>query len=182
MAIVTAAATLLAGCSLGGGGSKTTTQKPLPAAPSKMVLTSPAFAENERIPIRFTCDGSSQSPPLSWKGVPSRAAELALLLDDPDAPGGDFTHWTLYAMNPHTTAIRAGAPPAGAVEGKNSAGHNGYTGPCPPGGAGPHRYRFTLYALSQRAQLVPGATPDQFRAAVGRLAIAKGTLVGSYSR
>jgi len=182
VAIVTAAATLLAGCGLGGGGSKKTTTKPLPAAPAKIVLTSPAFAENERIPVRFTCDGASQTPPLSWKGVPSRAAELALSLDDPDAPGGDFTHWTLYAIDPSTTSMRAGAPPAGAVAGKNSAGRNGYTGPCPPGGAGPHRYRFTLYALSRRAQLVPGAPPDQFRTAVAQLAVARGTLVGSYSR
>ena len=177
VAIVTGLAALLCGCGGGGGG----TSKPVPSAPATLRLSS-AFVAGATIPNRFTCDGQDQSPPLAWSGVPSTARELALSLDDPDAPGGDFTHWLLYRIGLRPATIAAGGVPAGAALGRNSFGHNGYNGPCPPKGDKPHRYRFVLYALSRPLGLEAGASPDEFRAAVAPAAIAEGTLTGTYSR
>jgi Raf kinase inhibitor-like YbhB/YbcL family protein len=176
--VVTALALALCACGSGAGKSAA----PPPAAPVSMRLTSPAFAAGARIPARFTCDGQDQSPPLAWTGVPSKASELALSVDDPDAPGGGFTHWTLYAIAPHTSSIAAGRTPAGASAGRNSFGRAGYGGPCPPRGDPPHHYRFVLYALSAPLRLKPGASVDTFHAAVSGAATAEGTLTGTYSR
>ena len=177
VAIVTGLAAWLFGCGSGGGGST----KPVPSAPATLRLSS-AFVAGGTIPNRFTCDGEDTSPPLAWSGVPSTASELALSLDDPDAPGGDFTHWLLYRIGPRRPSIPAGGLPTGAAQGRNSFGHDRYNGPCPPKGAKPHRYRFVLYALSRPIALKVGASRDAFRSAVAPAAIAQGTLIGTYSR
>jgi Raf kinase inhibitor-like YbhB/YbcL family protein len=177
--LVTAVAVGL--CACGSSGRKTAT--PPPAAPVSMRLTSPAFAAGARIPARFTCDGGDESPPLAWSGVPAKARELALSVDDPDAPGGGFTHWTLYGIAPRTSAIAAGRTPSGAAAGRNSFGKTGYGGPCPPKGDKPHHYRFVLYALPSTLGLKPGASVDDFRTALsGAAPIAQGTFTGIYSR
>jgi Raf kinase inhibitor-like YbhB/YbcL family protein len=179
VAILTGAAIFACGCGSSGGG---TSSKPLPSAPARVKVTSSAFAGNGTIPRRYTCAGANVSPPLRWSGVPGGAAELALSVDDPDAPGGDFTHWLLYGIDPHATGIGEGASPTGAKAGKNSFGKLGYSGPCPPKGDKPHRYRFTLFALSRKLGLAPGASADEFRSRVGSAVSAEGTLVGRYSR
>lgn len=178
--IVTALALALSACGGSGGGG---TKAPPPSAPATLRLSSPAFAAGARIPAGYTCTGKGESPPLAWSGVPAKARELALSVDDPDAPGGGFTHWLLYRIAPSTRALAPGGTPAGALQGRNSLGRDGYSGPCPPNGDKPHRYRFVLYALSRPLGLAAAASPDRFRAAVGGgAAIASGTLTGTYSR
>jgi Raf kinase inhibitor-like YbhB/YbcL family protein len=170
-------ATATAAC----GGDETVSGPP-PAAPARLHVQSPAFAPGATIPVRFTCAGAGTSPPLQWRGVPARARELALLVEDPDAPGGTFVHWTLYGVAPGTRGLPAGARPPGARQGTNSAGGRGWTPPCPPRGDRPHRYVFGLYALRSPLRLAAGAAPSDVRTAVGRAAIARGELVGRVQR
>jgi Raf kinase inhibitor-like YbhB/YbcL family protein len=167
---------VIAGC----GGGKVTA--PEPTAPAGIELTSSAFAEGHPIPARYTCDGGDTSPPLQWAGAPKATKELALLVDDPDAPGGTYTHWTVYGIPPATRAFQAGTAPPQAREGRNSFGDDRYGGPCPPKGDDPHRYVFQLYALRAPLKLPQGAKPDEVRAAIQSQAIARGRLVGTFKR
>jgi Raf kinase inhibitor-like YbhB/YbcL family protein len=171
-------ATALTAC---GGGQKAS--GPLPSAPAKIKLTSSAFADGGAIPKQFTCDGANVSPPLEWSGVPHGAASLELIVEDPDAPGGTFVHWTLYDIDTGIKSLSAGQkPPARAEEGKNSFGDVGYGGPCPPKGASPHHYVFALYALPEATGLDRGASPSDVLHAINRRAVARGELSGSYGR
>ena len=176
-ALIAAAAAALAGC---GGGDRV--EGPPPAAPASITLRSPAFADGATIPRRYSCDGAEVSPPLRWSGVPAGARSLALLLEDPDAPGGTFVHWTLYGLAPGTRALAEGKVPPGARQGENSSGDDAYGGPCPPAGKGAHRYVFTLYALRGGALPEAGAAPADVRAAIAGLALARGTLTGRFAR
>jgi Raf kinase inhibitor-like YbhB/YbcL family protein len=176
------AAVLLVFVAFAGCGGAERVSKPPPRAPARMALSSPAFASGATIPVRFTCAGAGTSPPLRWSGVPAAARSLALLVEDPDAPGGTFVHWTLYALKPGLRALAAGAVAAGARQGANSAGGTGWTPPCPPGGDRPHRYVFTLYALSRPLGLAAGAAPGAVHDAVARVALARGELVGRFQR
>ncbi len=174
---IAAAAAALAGC---GGGDRV--EGPPPAAPASITLRSPAFADGAAIPRRYGCDGEDISPPLRWSGVPGDARSLALLMEDPDAPGGTFVHWTLYALPPGTRALAEGKVPASARQGENSFGDRAYGGPCPPEGKGPHRYVFTLYALRDGALPDAGAAPADVRTAIAGNALACGTLTGRFAR
>jgi Raf kinase inhibitor-like YbhB/YbcL family protein len=107
--------------------------------------------------------------------VPKEAKELVLFVDDPDAPGGSFIHWTVYGISPSAKSI-----PPGALQGENSAGKPGYTGPCPPEGDDPHRYVFALYALEKQSGLARGASPDEVRSVLDRSALARGQLIAKY--
>src|SRR5690242_10511521 len=98
---------------------------------TKFVLSSPAFAEGDEIPARYTCKGGNFSPPLTISGVPAGTAKLALVMHDPDAPNGDFLHWTLWRLNPDLREIPENTVPDNAFQGTNSAGNVGYMGPCP---------------------------------------------------
>jgi Raf kinase inhibitor-like YbhB/YbcL family protein len=155
---------------------------PPPAAPDRIALTSPAFKADGTIPERFTCDGADVSPPLEWSGVPDDARELALLVEDPDAPGGTFVHWVLFKVKPGPTTLAEGAVPDGARQGTNSFGDAKYAGPCPPEGDAAHRYEFLLYALSSPLDLEAGAAAADVRAAVDDAALARGRLVGRFDR
>ncbi len=142
-------------------------------------LSSPAFHQHARIPIRYTCDGKNVSPPLRWTAPPRRTRSLALLVDDPDAPGGVFTHWTLWNLPPTRRSLPAGVK--WKLQGRNDAGSTGYTGPCPPPGPR-HRYVFTLYAVDRMLALPRGAAPSRVTVAISRHARATATLVAVYSR
>jgi Raf kinase inhibitor-like YbhB/YbcL family protein len=120
------------------------------------------------------------SPPLAWSGIPDRARELALLVDDPDADR--FPHWTVLAIPPADDGIATGRTPRGAVETENGFGDRGWGGPCPPEGEPPHRYVFTLYALDATLELGGDASPDDVRRAVRDHALARGTLTGRFGR
>ncbi len=169
---------VLAAC--GGGGSGGVEVGPAPAA--GMAVTSAAFAEGDTIPVEFTCDGEDVSPPLQWSGVPDGAAELVLVVEDPDAPGGTFVHWLVVGIDPGATGIDRGGVPAGARQGTNDFGNAAYGGPCPPGGDEPHRYVFRVSALSEETGLSDGASVDDVSEAVRGTEIARGELVGRYGR
>jgi Raf kinase inhibitor-like YbhB/YbcL family protein len=169
------------GLALAGCGSDRV-EGPAPAAPDRIALSSTAFDENGTIPRKYSCDGDGESPPLRWRGVPGGARELALLVEDPDAPGGTFVHWALFKIPADTMAIPEGTVPRGARQGENSAGDASYTGPCPPKDDAPHHYEFTLYALKSALDLAEGAGADDVRAAVAKAALARGRLVGRFGR
>jgi Raf kinase inhibitor-like YbhB/YbcL family protein len=141
-------------------------------------LTSTAFSEGGPIPNQYTCDGANRPIPLAWSGVPTGTAELALVMDDPDARG--YVHWVVVAIPPGATSIGGDAPlPAGAREGRRSGGV-GYTGPCPPSGI--HHYVFNLYALSSPLALSGQPSADEVRQAAAGSTIATATLTGTYRR
>jgi hypothetical protein len=145
-------------------------------------LTSPAFADGETIPERFTCDGDDISPSLEWSGVPDAATELALLVEDPDAPGGTFVHWVLFGLSPTTRGLAEGSVPPEAKNGLTSFGNTQYGGPCPPKGDPPHRYFFYLNALSDGLGLQEGSSAEDVRSAIKVLTVAEGKLTGTYGR
>ena len=167
----------LAAC---GGGDRV--EGPPPSAPDRITLTSRAFADGGTIPKRYSCDGDEVSPPLAWTGVPDDARELALLVEDPDAPGGTFVHWALFNVPAETRGLAEDDVPANARQGKNSAGKAAYAGPCPPEGDAPHHYVFTLYALKSGLDLADGAAAGDVRAAVAKAALARGQLIGRFGR
>jgi Raf kinase inhibitor-like YbhB/YbcL family protein len=170
-------AVALLACLAGCGGSDKLSSPP-PSAPRQLTVTSPDFPANGSIPARFSCDGDKARPALRFAGVPAGAAELALIVVDPDA--GGFVHWTAYAMPPDTRALGATGLPAGAREGENSTGGTGWTPPCPPDGS--HRYEFRLYWLKRASGLDAGAKPDDVIAAVRASAGGSGLLAGVYTR
>ena len=149
------------------------------AGRAKLKVTSSAFQEGGNIPSKFTCDGSDTSPSLQITGVPSEAKSLVLIADDPDAPGGLFTHWLVWNIPSQTNSIAEGSAPNG-VQGANDFGKSGYRGPCPP--AGVHRYSFKIFALDRELELRSGAKRSQVNAAMKGHVIAQGELVGRYSR
>jgi hypothetical protein len=150
-------------------------------------LTSPAFAEGQSIPKRFTCDGPGISPPLAWSGVPAGARSLALVVDDPDAPGGLFTHWIVLGLAAQADSLAEGAAtrglPPGAVQGVNDFDRPGYGGPCPPHGR--HRYVHHLYALDLAPGVLPAvrkANRSRIDAALQGHILAHARLTGTYER
>jgi Raf kinase inhibitor-like YbhB/YbcL family protein len=151
-------------------------------APESIHVTSPAFRDGDTIPAEFTCSGADHSPPLRWTGVPSAAVEMALVIDDPDAPGGTFLHWVLFALPPGDGGVAAATVPPGARQGRNGFGKAAYGGPCPPKGDPPHHYRFIVYALSRKVDRPDGAPGEDVRGDAEAAAIATGRLVGRFGR
>ena len=151
----------------------------LAAGGAKMKITSSAFQEGTEIPSKFTCDGADTSPPLQIADIPSEAKSLALIVDDPDAPSGLFTHWLVWNIPPQTGSVREGSAPKGA-QGANDFGKSGYGGPCPPSGT--HRYYFKVFALDRELDLPSGAKRGQLDAAMKGHVVAQGDLIGRYSR
>ena len=149
------------------------------AGRAKIDVTSSAFQEGGSIPSRFTCDGSDTSPPLQISGVPPETKSLVLIVDDPDAPGGLFTHWLLWNIPPKTTSIPQGSSPIG-VQGTNDFGKAGYRGPCPPPGT--HRYSFKVFAIDRQLDLRSRAKRSEVEAAMRDHVTAQGELVGRYAR
>jgi Raf kinase inhibitor-like YbhB/YbcL family protein len=156
----------------------------------KLTIESPAFANNAAVPKRFTGDSEDISPQLSWSGVPENAKDLALIMDDPDAPTAEpWVHWVVYKIPvdsnglaeniAKTTTLTA---PAGALQGKNSWGKIGYGGPAPPPGHGVHHYYFKLYALDKTLEVSSGLTKNLLISAMEGHIIAQGELVGTYQR
>ncbi len=168
---------------------RTPTASPSPAAERTLPdlnLRSPAFAEGERIPRDYTCDGADRSPPLRWDPPPSGTRSLVLVVDDPDAPGGRFVHWVLYEIPPQRMELPEGLPaepslPGVGMQAYNDFGRVGYGGPCPPPGS-THRYRFTLYALSTVLNLPPGARYRDVEAMLPGHLLAVGHLTAQYGR
>ena len=145
-----------------------------------MKLTSPVFLNEGMIPLDFTCDGENKNPPLSIREVPVEAKSLALIMDDPDAPRGTWTHWTIWNLAPETREIASQEIFSGALEGLTSFGEAGYGGPCPH--AGTHRYYFRLYALDAKLALPAGSTVEVLRQVMSEHILADTELMGRYAR
>ena len=149
-------------------------------------ISSTAFKDGERIPARYTCEGLNVSPPLSWGEPPAGTASLALIVDDPDATAGTFTHWVLFNIPVGIRGLDENIPRReslenGALHGKTDYGTIGYGGPCPP--PGPiHHYRFTVYALARAMDLKAGASKKQLLDAMKGRILAQVQLTGLYQR
>lgn len=150
---------------------------------SAMHITSPAFAAGGHVPMRFSCQGKGISPPLHWAGVPASATTLALIVDDPDAPGGTWVHWLVYNLPADGHGLVANASANGlsaaAQTGSNSWHKSGYGGMCPPDGM--HHYRFKLYALDTRLDL-DDPTKIQLLAAMQGHVVARAKLTAIYTK
>ncbi len=145
-----------------------------------MTITSGAFVDRGQIPAKYTCDGEGVNPPLTISGVPVGTKSLSLIVDDPDAPGGTWTHWVLWNIKPDTANISKNSVPVGAVVGINSWPKNEYGGPCPP--AGSHRYFFKLYALDTELTIpITGNAGELMNTMAGHI-LTQTELVGNYSR
>lgn len=147
--------------------------------PATLRVTSTAFAAQQSIPAEYTCDGAQAAPPLAWSRVPAQTRSIALLVEDPDAAGGAFTHWLITGLSPEVSALAAGgALPTGAVAAKNDKGEVGYAAICPP--TGRHRYHFRVYALE--TTIPPPGSKDDFLASIDGHVLAQGELVATYQK
>jgi len=157
-----------------------------------IAIQSGSFAGGAKIPVKHSEDGKDLSPPLSWSGVPQGTKELALIVDDPDAPIAEpWVHWVIYKIPGSATGLKEGIPrqekledPKGALQGKNTwpSGNLGYRGPAPPRGHGVHHYHLTLYALDAELDLKPGLDKKGLLKAMAGHILAEGELVGTYQR
>jgi Raf kinase inhibitor-like YbhB/YbcL family protein len=162
------------------GKEAAVTATPSRAASHGMQIASSAFVAGATIPAKYGCSGTNTSPPLSFRSVPPDAKTLALIVEDPDAPGGLFTHWVVWNLPPGTVAVAEGTPPVGATEGTNSYGKNGWGPPCPP--SGEHRYIFNLYALDSAPNLPSSSGREQLQGAMAGHILAQSQLLGRYRR
>lgn len=138
-----------------------------------------------QVPVDYTCDGRDASPEIEIHGL--NATSVAIIVDDPDAPIGTFTHWVIWNIEP-TDFVPADIPndptlvkPIKAVQGSNTAGKIGYMGPCPPKGK-PHRYYFKVYGLDKMLNLKPGATKSDLENAMKGHILQQGEAMATYGR
>jgi len=169
-------------CSNPASGS---TQRNEPAE-SSFRIESRAFKQGATIPARYSCQGENISPPLAWANPPSGARSFALIVEDPDAPAGTWTHWVVYNLPAQTRAMDENTPkqgelPNGGFQGTSSFGSVGYGGPCPPPGRA-HRYFFRLYALDTVLALKAGATKAGVLAALKGHILGEAQLMGRFKR
>lgn len=143
----------------------------------QLTVTSPSFENGSMIPVMYTCDSENINPALQVSDVPADVASLLLIMDDPDAPSGTFTHWVVWNIHPVEMIEEDSIP---GVEGVNGVGKASYTGPCPPSGT--HRYFFKFYALDTELDLADGSERDKVEDAMDGHVMAYGELIGLYSR
>jgi Raf kinase inhibitor-like YbhB/YbcL family protein len=182
---------LLAACASATTASESTaspqptanqTLAPTTEANMTFQLTSDAFANGQSIPAKYTCIGKNISPALTWTEPPANTQSFALIVDDPDAPGGTWVHWVLYNIPAATHSLQENfsATSANTLIGKNSSSHLSYDGPCPPSGT--HRYFFKLYALDSALSLSSGASKEQLLKAMDGHTLAQAELMGTFSK
>jgi Raf kinase inhibitor-like YbhB/YbcL family protein len=163
------------------------------AQPAAIALRSPAFKDNEAIPLTYSGYGSFKSPPLAWTGLPRATRELALIVHDPDVPLERFaTHWVLYNIPAAATGLPEGltndatlslpAALKGATQGLNALKRTGYLPPRPFAGSGVHHYTFTVYALDADLPLAEGLDRQQLLDAMKGHVIGQGVLVGLFEQ
>ncbi len=136
-----------------------------------------AFSQNGHIPPHYTCEGKNINPPLIVKNISEKTKTLALIVEDPDAPGGTFDHWICWNISPNI-AISEGSDPG--ISGTNSFGNTGYGGPCPP--SGEHRYYFKVFALDTRLDLLAGSKKQELLDAMKGHVLASAELMGFYQK
>ncbi len=157
-----------------------------PAAPMRFKLTSSAFASGGAIPREYTCDGPDQSPELRWNESPAGTMTFALVMNDPDAPVGDWVHWVVWNMPSDEGGMTKGFSRTAELPNGTRQGHNdfrkiGYNGPCPPPGKA-HRYFFRVYAVDTKLDLPAGATRAELDSALKGHALAEAEYMGTYRR
>ncbi len=152
--------------------------------PALFALSTLAWQVGSTIPSRYTCTGADRSPALSWTAPPAGAASLAVVFDDPDAPGATWTHWIVWGLPAASGSIAEGVAPVapGMVQGTNDFGKPGYGGPCPPPGHGLHRYFVRLYALDVAVDLPPAADRNALDAAMAGHVVAITEWMGKFGR
>lgn len=160
-------------------------QATTPATPSiqqaaAFELRSSAFPAGSMIPAAYTCDGANTLPALTISGVPKGTQSLAIVMYDPDAPGGTFVHWVAWNIPPDTKELTSDALPVGVMEGMNSFRAVGYRGPCPPNGT--HRYIWRLYALRTILTLDKSTTRERLETAINTYVIAQTELMARYTK
>jgi hypothetical protein len=146
--------------------------------PAAATVTAP-WEDGGEIDVRHTCDGENISPSLTWTTPPDGTVEIAITVTDDAAP--DFVHWTLAALDPLSTALGEGRVPEFAIQGLNSSGTLGYTGPCPPEGE-VHTYHYTVFFLGQQTELPDGSPGLDLLAAIRASAFDSASVTGTYSR
>jgi len=145
----------------------------------KLVIS--AFPEGATIPQKYTCDGQNISPAVEWSGAPPQTKSFALILDDPDAPSGLFTHWLLYNIPASVHSLEEAYRPSGTTAaGTNDFGKRGFGGPCPPRGT--HRYFFKLFALDAPVDLHAGAKRGEVDRALRGHVVEESQYMGKYER
>jgi len=150
-----------------------------------MTLTSPAFGEGQAIGAKHGYRNQNLSPALAWGEPPAGTKSLALLVDDPDAPAGDWVHWVLFNLPATARGLTEGVAKEaqradGSRQGKNDFGNLGWDGPAPPSGT--HHYHFKLYALDASLSLAAGATKKDLLAAIAGHELGRAELVGTFSK
>lgn len=152
----------------------------------QMYLLSPQFNHHDILPEEHSCEGDNIAPELEVHNIPDQTKSLALICDDPDAPTDEpFVHWVLWTntIDDDPFIISEDSLEAlGIVQGRNSAGSDGYTGPCPPEDHGEHRYFFTVYALNKEIDLPEGATKNDLLEIIDEHTLAEAEIIGLYTR
>ncbi len=151
-----------------------------------MELKSSTFEDGQYIPARYTCEGQDISPELTWNGVPEGTRSFVLIMDDPDAPAGTFTHWVIFNIPADSRGLAEATAterqlPDGSRQGINDFGSIGYGGPCPPPGT-PHHYHLNLYALDKSRDLAAGASKQHVLNAIKGHILAQAERIGLYRR
>lgn len=161
-------------------------EKTMAITATALKLSSTSIKEGQPISNRYTARGENHSPQLSWQDVPEGTHELAILMFDPDAPGGDFVHWIVYGIPATMTGLDMGLPGETHpderepfMQGRNDSGRTGYFGPLPPPGK-PHHYHYRLYALDQRLNLPANVDKGRFRQAIKGHVLAQSEIVATY--
>lgn len=150
----------------------------------KLILKSSAFNDGDILPVKYTCDGEGINPPLQWESVPADTASFVIICEDPDAPGGTFTHWMIYNIPADSRNIQENLPLKpelrnGSLQGKNDFSKTGYGAPCPPGGT--HRYNFMIFALDNMLSIDSGVKRNTLDKAMTNHIIGEGLLKSQYS-
>jgi Raf kinase inhibitor-like YbhB/YbcL family protein len=159
-------------------GSEPAAPSAATSAPVTLRVTSDSFTDGGTISAAYTCAGQGTTPTIRWSGDLRGATAIAVVVDDPDAPGGTFVHRIVLDL-PATASSLGGDPPPAAHETRNSAGGIGWTPPCPPSGT--HHYRFTVYGLSSPTGLAAGVAPEEAQQAINARILVQGRLVGLVS-
>jgi len=144
-----------------------------------MTISSPEFAGGQPMPAKSALKGANKSPQLLIGSVPLNAKTLVLIVDDPDAPAGLWTHWLVWNIPASASVLAEGEVPHGAVEGKNSFGNARYDGPAPPSGT--HRYFFHISALDTSLSLDRGASREELEASMKGHVVGSAKFFGTYS-
>jgi Raf kinase inhibitor-like YbhB/YbcL family protein len=154
-------------------------------AKMQFTLSSPSFRQDQTLPAKHTCEGADASPALKWDGAPAGTKGFALICDDPDAPGGTWTHWVIYGMPAGATELPENVAKtdtaSGAKQGMNDFGRIGYGGPCPPPGK-LHHYHFKLFALDVELNLAARVSRRQLEYAMRGHILGQVELMGTYRR